>query len=201
MGVFEAISAIIVTALSVALLIFIVKSLFAPLIGDPRGVSERWRFRRKKRLLKVLEQMISDGREAECNNHLRSAFYLEHIRLNPELIGQVSSHNFALLNVAITLGNSRGVQIDNLAIVEDLLNSRSQLMRNFLETIETKRELKSRRKLEGKSMPDWAEQEYIKKISELKDKLKTNRHSLISQIDQILKALINPASKGQATYH
>jgi hypothetical protein len=193
--------ALIIGAIGLALLAFLLHAILSPLVGNPLKFSEQWKLKRRARLLGELERLLEEGATDGATNYLRQCFYLEHVYRNPDLIPIIATHNLSILGSALTLADRRGAHIQNLPIVEELLNDRIQLMKSYLETTETKREIARKRKEEGKEVPGWAAKEYGKKIHDLKDRIQTNHTSLRKELEALFKALEGSVKSSEATYH
>jgi hypothetical protein len=201
MSFLSIIFAILVTGASLVLLLFLLQAILSPLVGNPLKFSEKWKMKKRARLLGEVERLLEEGTTDGASRYLRQCFYLEHVYRNPDLIPVVGTHNLSILGSILTLADKQSAHIPNLGTVEELLTDRIQMMKNYLETMETKRELSRKRKQEGRDVPGWASKEYNKKVKELKERILTNHNSLNKEIDQLFRSLDGAAQEKEATYH
>lgn len=174
---------------------------FRAVWSTPRGIFERVKVQRKEQLLRTFDRVAKERNLASAVNLLRDAFFLDEIRHSQALIERVNNHHTAILGRLVSLADARSSHLPNLAIVEDLLLSRALLLRGLLETREI---LAGARKKSGGgsfSQPKWAEQEFSKKLTDLYDKLTTNRRSLQAQLSELFSSLMRAAESNEVTYH
>lgn len=151
---------LIILALIGAFLIFwILKSVLTalPIPGLKRGFFERWKLRRSQRVLGEIDKLIDQQEYARAIQLFPSCLYLDLVRSDSDLIGRVGAHHVAVLNKTILLSDLMERPLSDLAILEDLLNTRIQLLRAWFE-LRGQRQGASR-----KSAPKWAREEFRKK--------------------------------------
>ena len=198
---FSLILPLLFTLISLAIVAFLLKSLFGPVFGQTRGLTERLKFRQKQKLALEAERLIVAGEPKLAYPILADAFYLAALVKSSALIDDVTNHNLDILAKIIGIAENHARHLDNLAIVEDLIQSRAQLMRSYFEKISTKDSIKRKRRELGKDAPPWALDEFERQLNDLKDRLETNRLSLSSTIKQIFRALEDMSGSAEVTYH
>ncbi|MCO6431113.1 MAG: hypothetical protein J5J00_09655 [Deltaproteobacteria bacterium] len=168
--------------------------------GSPLAVLERLRFAKKQRFLTALE--AGGQSEDEIITACRNAFYLAHVRYNSTLIESVTSHNIAALSRLVTLAQKRSARISNLPVVETLIATRFDLMKAEWDVRSTLRKLRGRKEKSNKgNTPEWAVAEFSKKLSDVGNKLESNRKALNAQIDELVAALRKAPDAAEITYH
>jgi|GEM_PF-6011688 len=180
------------------LLILLLLVLLRAVLGDNRGWPEKLKFRQKQRMIEAADAMIAGGQWRNAVTLLKGGFFLEAVQSDADLIERISNHNLGILSRMLIISEKQRRSLANLPIVEDLLLSRREMLRNYLEAVSTRNALRRRRRRET---PAWALEEYKKRIEELLDKLKTNQKSLDSQIKEAFAALSEQADLGEITYH
>lgn len=196
----ELLPAVFFALCGIALIIFILWAVFHSLFSGGLGWLHRQKLLRKERSLAAADGLIKNGSYLDALPLLRDSFLLDHIPRSPVMIEAISHHHLAILSRLIAISERTSSHIPNLAVVEDLLTSRSQLLRVLHEAGEAKRSL-SRRRKDKKELPEWALAEYENKAKDAADKLQTNRKSLGSKLAEIFSALSSAPPSHQVTYH
>lgn len=191
---------VLVTVCALGLISFIAWSLFRPLVGDLLTWARRSKLGRKQRLLKNADELAKQGALEQALSRLQEAFMLDHTPLDPVLIESISHHHLSILSRLIALSDQRAARLPHLAVVEDLLASRAQLLRALHEAVAARKSLRERRG-EKKDLPEWALAEYEKKVVDIRDRLATNRKSLESKLSEIFSALRSMTPGQEVTYH
>ncbi|MBN8547693.1 MAG: hypothetical protein J0M12_00110 [Deltaproteobacteria bacterium] len=194
------IPAILLAACSVALIGYLLWSIFGSLFSGGLGWAYRQKLARKERALAAADVLIKNGSFLEALPILKEAFLFDQVPRNPVLIEGISHHHLSIVSRLIAISERTSSHIPNLAVVEDLLSTRSQLQRTLFEALEAKKSLKRRRK-EKKELPQWALAEYENKAKETLDRLETNRKSLNNKLAEIFSALASAPSSQEVTYH
>ncbi|MCB0351882.1 MAG: hypothetical protein KDD64_00105 [Bdellovibrionales bacterium] len=189
---------LIILALIGAFLIFwILKSVLTalPIPGLKRGFFERWKLRRSQRVLGEIDKLIDQQEYARAIQLFPSCLYLDLVRSDSDLIGRVGAHHVAVLNKTILLSDLMERPLSDLAILEDLLNTRIQLLRAWFE-LRGQRQGASR-----KSAPKWAREEFRKKEDEISSKLQLNASTVLTQFERSLEAVAKEGGSQSVTYH
>ncbi len=200
MSFFSLLPAVLLAACGLALIGFISWSIFHSLFAGGLGWLHRQKLSRKERFLTEADVLIKNGSYLQALALLKEAFLLDHFPRTPVLIEAISHHHLSILSRLIAISERTSSHLPNLAVVEDLLLTRSQLLRQLHESSEAKRSLARRRK-DKKEIPEWALAEYENKGKEALDKLQTNRKSLGSKLSEIFGALSSAPATQEVTYH
>ncbi len=160
-----------------------------------------WRFRRFEKALKGAEQAIEDKKISTASTLLRDAFCLESGFAFSKEFEKLNTHNFSVLSRVVSLYEDTDIHLPNLPVVEELLQSRYDLMRAYIETTQTRIRIKLKDSEKQKSSPQWAFDEIDGKLKDLSEKLDTNRLSLISQIDSLFRSLRDSTDQTNIQYH
>ena len=198
------IPAILFAAIGIAIIVYVFRVLISALVGNPWAWLERQRLTKKARLLAQAITFEKENLLDQALASLRSAFFLEPVKHQGSFVDIVSNHNMNVLARLVSISDRRGVHIANLPIVEGLLASRHELMRNYFDTTETVRNLRTRQKGKSKaptSTPDWALAEFSKKVSEIKAKIDANRKAIEDQFLKLFASFTETSSTTEITYH
>jgi len=192
--------ALLFAACALGLIAFISWSVFHSLFAGGLGWINRQKLTRKEQLLATADALIKNESYTEALALLRNAFLFDQLPRNPTVIEGITHHHLSILSRLIAIAERTSSHLPNLAIVEDLLSTRGQLLRSYHEATAAKKSLKQRRK-DKKELPQWALAEYENKTKDLLDKLDTNRKSLNSKLSEIFAALASAPPKQEVTYH
>lgn len=190
--------AIVLGLLGLAMIAWLLASMVLPLLRDSRAFAERVRFRQKERILDSVDAMIEKNLFADALKHLVVAFFYESIRADKELIEKVHNHHVGILSRIVLVAEKLSRHVENLAVIEDLVLSRSELLRSLYETRQNRAALSARRTRET---PQWALDEYSRKIDEIIDRLKTNQRSLESQMVLAVSEAKPAQADQEITFH
>jgi hypothetical protein len=192
---------VLVTFLSLGIIFVVFTLLIRSVVGDIRALPERWKFRKKKRLLAQADELLKTGSLRQASSVLMDSFYLDQIKVDPSLIDSTLNHHLDILSRVISVTEKHSGHLDDLPILEDLLHSRSQLMKGWFERIYAREKLRRKKAEDGRSAPGWAAQEFTRQLDEIKDRLTTNRLSLISRLKDLFGSLEKMRLEGEVTYH
>ena len=192
---------VFVTFISLGIILFVFTLFLRSVVGDVRAVPERWKFRKKKRLLVQADELLKNGEVQQAAGILLDAFYLDQVKVDPSLIDQILNHHLDILSRVISVTEKHSRHLDDLPILEDLLHSRCQLMKGWFERIFAREKIRRKKAENGKSAPGWAAQEFSRQLDEIKDKLTTNRLSLLSRLKDLFGSLEKMRLEGEVTYH
>jgi hypothetical protein len=201
MDALELIPAIVLSGIGTFFVVLIARSILSALPFSLRGLPERVRLRRKQALLAQADQAIERSAFAQACSALRGAFYLDSIRIAPEMIDRVNNLHHAVLGRLVIVSEKGGGLLANLPVVEDLLIRRGELLKELGDTRRARSGVSRRRREKGRGSSDWALSEYDRKIDELVEKLTTNRQSLERQLDTLFQSLRKAPSSSEVTYH
>lgn len=184
----------------VLLCAIILKTFYEALVGPQKGWTERWKLRQREKQLGLVDALIESSNLPGAFKQIRQTIFFDVVRHDAELIERVSSLHFGVLSKLMALSNSRGSHIPELVVLEDLFSLRTALLRSWAEAISSKNNLLRKRQ---NKMPDWAFEEYQKKLGEFSDQLDTNRKSIETQLDKILLSFTAPQAKreDEIIYH
>ena len=197
MNFFSLLIGLTLAGVGAALCLWIVRSIAAIILPDTRGLTEKIRFRSRERHAREADALIERQDWSGALSALQSSFYLDAINL-PEMIERVTNLHLGVLSRLLLVSERKGVKLSNLAVIEDLLLSRAEMMRSHVDVIASRATLSRRRE---RKTPAWAFEEYQKRLDELNDRLKTNRKSLLSQLEILFRTLRQESSREEVTYH
>ncbi len=132
---------------------------------------------------------------------LANAFYLDPALPDKQLLENIAQHHLDVLNRFLNLSELRSHRLAGLPVLEDLLQTRLELLKARYDINQTKKGLRERKMLSGHRTPDWAINEFSKKLLEVNDKLATNRNSIDAQVREVLKSFHGSSESDSVTYH
>jgi hypothetical protein len=168
---------------------------------NPRLFSERWKLRRKERLLEQADDQLEKGLVLRGCQLLRQAFCLDVVTHDVDLIERLQNHHLEILERVVAVSERTSAHLDNLPLVEGLIQSRSDLLRAYVEILQSKNTISRRRKEKGQDTPDWAVQEFSRKLKDIGDRISINRKSLDSQLNTLFASLGRSPETKEVTYH
>jgi len=189
---------LIVGLVSCLVLLFLLKILLQAIFGDLRGFAEKIKLKRKEKIIKEVDIFIEKGILDTAFSRLRSCFFFDLATLDPNFIEKVNNHHMGILSRIVVIAEKRAKRLSNIAIIEDLLLSRCEMMRSRLEAFTSRQNLLKKRE---KPVPEWAVGEYLRKLDEIKDRLITNQKSLESQLAQAFEEIVRDTASNEITYH
>jgi hypothetical protein len=201
MDALEIIPAIVLSGIGTFFVVIFAKSILSAFPFSFRGLPDRMRLKRRQALLAQADQAIERDALPEACTALRGAFYLETVRLAPELIDKINNLHHAVLGRLVILSEKSGGLLANLPVVEDLLIRRGELLKEIDEVRRARSGLSRRSNEKGRTSANWAVGEYNRRLDELREKISTNRQSLESQLDTLFQSLRKAPASSEVTYH
>lgn len=190
--------AIVLGLLGLVLIVTMARIYLRAIFGDTRGWAENYRFRQRERNLKSADQALQSIVTAAGLRLLRESFFLDQVRGDIGLVEKVNAHHMALLERLLRIADEQSKHLPNLAIVEDLIQTRCELMRGYQEAVTGRESMLKNRK---RAVPAWALEEYRKKLDQIADQLRTNRKTLEGQLNELFVVLQREKATLQITYH
>ncbi len=184
--------------IGVGIIAWLLSCFVMPLLQDTKAFAERVRFRQKQRILEDADSRIGKNEYHEALSQLVLAFFYDSVRTDKELIEKVHNHHVGILSRMVLVADKLSRRVDNLPIIEDLVLSRSELLRALFDARQSRATLSARRTRET---PQWALDEYSKKIDELVDRLTTNQRSLMSQMQAAISDSKRVQHEQEITFH
>lgn len=194
--------AVFLGLLGLGLIFYIAWTLLSSFLPNLKSLPEKLLLKRKQKSLTEADLLLNQNLTSQALPILRSCFILDHIKQSEQLIDQCSAHNLSILSRLLTIADAGSVHISSIAVIEDLLGTRQILLKSYIEVGVSAARAKQKKSEGGKNVPEWALAEFYRKRSEVLDKLKTNSHSINSQLADLLQMLERKATSGsQVTYH
>lgn len=164
------------------------------------SLPSRFALNRRMRALNQADLLKRQGNVKAAAKILRAAMLFE-APARSSMIDSIHNHNLSVLSRLVSLNDEGISHFTNLPIIEGLIQTRADLLRNIAELRDQRKALKSRRKQNNRNTPAWALNEFERRESELLDRLKTNHRSLDSQLDILMNELLQPQASSEITYH
>lgn len=202
MGLSTIIPSIIFGLAGLFIIGYSIKLFLSAIVGNPWNWLEQQKVLRKERLLNEGDLHFQKNSYDKALTYWKSAFYLDRLNYLPSLVDKVHNLNLNILGRLVNFSEKKSAHIINLAVVEELIATRSELLHMFFETSATLKKLRLRKKeASAKNSPDWALQEFSKKHSEIKQKIDSNRSALETEIKKLFDSLSQISNTPGITYH
>lgn len=201
MGTASLISALLLGLVGLMAILFCLRLLLSGLLGPGKGLIQRARIRYREKLAENADNLIKQESYEKAAAILRQAFYSEGIGKDLQLVDRLTNLNLSILGRLLIVAEKRSVQLENLAVVEDLILSRGQLMKALIEKRRLAQGVAPATTSGAEPPPEWARQQFVKLYSELKDRLSTNQRSLDSQFGILLEYLSRARQAEEVRYH
>lgn len=192
--------AVALVVVGLAAVAFLLKILLAPLFAGLLRIPEQAKIRRREALLTELDRLIEQGPVPQVLSQISSLFLFDRLS-SLELMEKAHTLNLSALGRLMSLAEVSSKHVSNLAILEDLLANRLALQKGHHEVSQSAQKALSRSREDKRAVPAWALNEFKRKLSELEDKLKTNKSSLESQLRLAIAELEKQSSSSSVTYH
>jgi hypothetical protein len=174
------------------ILFLLLWSLWNAFFGNAEIWGERARFKRRQETLKKADAAIRAGDFPAALRLIENSYFFDHVKTDLNLIERVLGHHIGALGRLVSIAEEQDRSLANLAVIEDLVHARGDLMRSYAEASTTRSSLEQNRK---KPVPRWALDEYEKKMVEIVERLVVNRRSLASQFASAVTELRKPPGK------
>ena len=156
---------------------------------------------RKARVLDKIDQHLASKELDAAIKLLPTTFVLEHVSKSRDAVQQVGRHNLAVFSRILTISEQGRGPIANIAVVEELFQTRTGLMDDYIRTQNVKQNLRKRQEEKERDIPNWTANEYKAKLSELREQIATNRQALITQLDKLFDELEQTRPPTDVLYH
>ena len=184
MDLFSVITALIVAAIALLLILGFFKLLYSAARPMLQGSLERMQFSKQQALLKAAEQA---GAKPENLKKLEQAIIIYSAKNDFSTLRKAHSHNLSVLAVLVSIAERQGVRLSQLPIIEDLLSSR-------LETLKLIGEL-------SKRPASWSDADFERQKREAFEQLNTNERSLRATLGALFIAISKSPNPDSVTYH
>jgi hypothetical protein len=197
---------LIISIILLGLALFILLWFFGGLIfASSRELSTyklKSSLKRKVTNLESAAKLEMQGKFTEALEEIKNSLILENGPWSHAFIEQVTNHHMNALSQLVSLAEKLDHQLSDLPIAEGLFITRSELLRSFSDTSKASENMKKKLKERGTEQQSWAYAEITRKLDELKDKLSTNKRTINSKYDEIVKKLTrSPVGGADFTYH
>ena len=171
------------------------------LVLSPAAFSSRAALYRCERLLAVADADIVAGRISEATDHLERSFYLGLVGKSLKLCALVANHNTQVFDRLLTLARTNNKRVSNAEIVEELIESRAQMLAALVECSMSKEKIVAKQKARSGATPDWAAAEFDRKANELVDRLGINKRNITEQVTRLVSEIRVKSNLGSTLVH
>ncbi len=199
--VFQAIIALLLGAIGLVITIGFIRLVFGALIGNPRHLLDTLTLSRRAHLLTELDKEFKLGNFSRALEILEGAFFFDPKLGDPSIIDKIATHHLELLNRIVAFSDRHGFHLGPLPSLEELLNNRSELFKAKYEISQTIGNLKKRKLLSGHKTPNWALIEFKKKLSDVAERLETNRQAVRVTLRELFLLLHDSPHPDNVTFH
>lgn len=213
-SIFDLITAVLVAALALFLISFMLAAVWSGLRGagvkipklslnSLEAMRESAQFRMFPNSLSKIDARIEGGQFDEAVQECRGALFLEAIRKDRVLLDRVDAHHDEVLSRLIIISNLMEINSNHVPLMEDLLASRAELLKALIDASSTLENFKSKVRGDRRGSPSWAINQYEKQVSEILDRLNTNKRSILGVMAEFQQELlkITKAPSESVTYH
>lgn len=198
---FETIIALILSVVGLAIAGAFLKLVFGALVGNPKHLLDTLALSRRSHLLTELDKEFKLGNFSRALEILEGSFFFDPRLGDPAIIDKIATHHLELLNRIVTFSDRHGFHLGPLPSLEELLNNRSELFKAKYEISQTIANLKRKRLLSGHRTPNWALSEFKKKLSDLIERLDTNRQAVRVTLRELFLLLHDSPRPDNVTFH
>ncbi len=192
--------AVALVVVGLAAVAFLLKVMLAPLLTGLMRIPEQSKLRRREALLTELDRLLEQGPAPQVIRQISSLFLFDKLS-TLELMEKAHTLNLSALGRLMSIAESSSKHLSNLAILEDLLANRLALQKGHYDVSQSAQKALIRSREDKRAVPAWALNEFNRKLSELEDKLKTNKSSLESQLRLAITELEKQGTSSSVTYH
>ena len=200
MSILRLIPALLFGLTGLVILIYVSSLVFQAIFNNLRGLLMKNRITKRESELAKAELLLQMGNSVDALNILKNALILETKVADHGQIDKVFAHNLSVISIINRVSKDYSSLYRNIPVVQELLQTRRNLMRAYLDASLSKQAINQKRTFSLKST-SWALSEFDKKIEELSSFLKTNHQSLKSEIDRLFSSINSSDQKPEANYH
>lgn len=198
----DLIISIILLGLSLFILLWFFTSIFFTSGKELLTFRLKTSLKKKVANLEMAAKLQSQGNYSDALAEIKLSFILDTGPWSHPFIEQVTNHHMNALSQILSMAEKLDQQLTDLPIAEGLLLARSDLLKSFSDASKSADYIRKKLKERGSEQQNWAYAEAARKIDELKDKLATNKRTILSKYDEIAKTLTNTSSNNvDFTYH
>jgi hypothetical protein len=196
------IPALFFAAVSLALVVYVLRTFFGALAIHPRLYLDRSSCLRCQRALAELDRAIDDNRYLDAVKIIPAVASCRRAPRADALVRTLADLYVALLARIVLLSDSLGTLVPNLPALEVLLMERADLMRQYLEVDKNREKIAATSVRKGRTLPKWARAEYNKKRRQVWSQLEQNWAALAQQLKKVQEHLSAPPRSQQGSiYH
>lgn len=195
------IPAVLLGLLALGIIGYLLKAFVGPLVQNPLAYLERWHLKKKERFISGLSDEAFEAKLLRQQCPPETIFFLESLRYNRDMIRFVNFHNLAVLNRLLNVCERRGFLAKNIGLIEELFQSRGELLDSLFKARETHESARSKLKTKGQRMPQWGDQEFEKKLVMIGDQVATNRRNIERQLLELFKSFDSLSGSDGVVYH
>lgn len=201
MGFLTVIIAIFIGLLAFAIISYLAYLFYLSTFGNSRSFFEKRKVKRLTSSLDSIDQQILLGVTPSLIENLEKAFFLDLIKSDRQQLEAVHTHNLEVLARILKLSEKNQGHLKNIGVVEDLFDSRFELLDLYIKTHSLKDKIKTKLKQKDRDIPQWSQSEFDRKIVSIEEELKTNTKTLEQQIKLLLESLKDMSSVQGMVYH
>ena len=198
---FETIIALILSVVGLAIAGAFLKLVIGALIGNPKHLLDSLALSRRAHLLTELDKEFKLGNFSRALEILEGSFFFDPRLGDPAIIDKIATHHLELLNRIVTFSDRHGFHLGPLPSLEELLNNRSELFKAKYEISQTIANLKRKKLLSGHKTPNWALSEFKKKLTDIGERLDTNRQAVRMTLRELFLLLHDSPHPDNVTFH
>ena len=199
--VFQLIAVLVLSAVGLLITGLFAKLIISALVGNPNNFIDTLTLGRRTQLLSELDKEFQAGNFSQALEILEKTFFFDPKLGDTSIIEKIATHHMEVLNRIVTFSDRHGFHLGPLPALEELLSNRSDLFKSKYEVSQTIRNLKYKRILSRNKAPNWALIEFKKKLSDIQDKLVTNRQAIKVTVRDLFLLLHESRRPDNVTFH
>ena len=199
--IFQATIALLLGVVGVLIAGAFFKLVFGALVGNPKHLLDLLTLSRRTQLLSELDKEFKQGHFSRALEILESSFFFDPRLGDPAIIEKIATHHLEVLNRIVAFSDRHGFHLGPLPSLEELLNNRLELFRARYEVTQTIANLRRKKLVSGHRTPNWALQEFNKKLSDINERLATNKQAVHVTVREMFLLLHGSPNPDNVTFH
>lgn len=152
------------------------------------GRAQSGRIRKAAQKMESIDALIQEKNYRQALTQLEQAVVFDTPGSVPSAIA-LKEHYQNILSRCMLIAEEQSGHISNIAIIEQLIFERGELVQLFAKAAESFQRLSNKRGGSGKSLPSWTTAEYQERIKTIQEQLSENHKLLFSSLEKMFAEL------------
>jgi hypothetical protein len=198
---FQIIIALVLGLIGFAIAAIFVKLVLSALFGNPLHLFDTLTLARRNHLLNELDKEFKLGNFSRALEILDGTFFFNPKLGDISIIDKIATHHLEVMNRIVTFSDRHGFHLAPLPTLEELLNIRLELFKSKYEVTQTVKNLRFKNIFSRHKTPNWALNEFAKKLSDISERLETNRKAIKDTVRELFLLLHDSPRPDNVTFH